>query len=70
MFNEVANYIVQLDWLPVVTLDSMKKTHIEHYQDKCPAFANPLRIIGEAWTVCIGKNIKVKDHGVTMLFIG
>jgi hypothetical protein len=54
----------------VIELDGKKKTRIEHYQDSLPAFANQLRTIGEAGTVRIGKNGKVKDRGVTMLFIG
>jgi len=69
-FCEVSNYIAQLDWLKVIELDAKKKTHIEHYQGTLPVFANQLRNIGEAGTVRIGKNGKVKDQGITMLFIG
>ena len=43
---------------------------IEHYQGNLPAFANQLRVIEEAGTVCIGKTDKVNDIWVTMLFIG
>ena len=69
-FCEVSNCIAKLDWLTVIELDGEKKTRIEHYQGSLPAFANQLRTIGEAGTVRIGKNGKVKDRGVTMLFIG
>jgi hypothetical protein len=70
LFAEVSNCIAKLDWLTVIKLDDEKKTRIEHYQGSLPAFANQLRTIGEAGTVRIGKNGKVKDRGVTMLFVG
>ena len=69
-FGEVSNCIAKLDWLTGIELDGVKKTRIEHYQGSLPAFANQLRTIGEAGTVRIGKNGKIKDRGVTMLFIG
>ena len=68
--GEVANTIAMLDWLTVITLYGKKKTHVENYQGKLPAFINQLRTIGEAGTVYIRNNGKVKDRGATMLFIG
>jgi len=60
-FGEASNCIAKLD--------GKKKTRIEHYQGKLPAFANQLRTSGAAGTVHIGHNDKAKDRGVTMLFI-
>ena len=70
LFGEISNCIAKLDWLTVIKIDNVKKTRIEHYQGILPAFAKQLRTIGEAGTVHIGKNGKVKDRGVTMLFVG
>ena len=70
LFGEVSNCIAKLDWLTVIKLNNEKKTRIEHYQGKLPAFAKQLQTIGKAGTVRIGKNGKAKDRGATMLFVG
>ena len=70
LFGEIANTVAKVDMLTVITLNGEKKTRYEHYQGTLPGFANHLRTIGEAGTVQIGKNGKVKDRGVTMIFVG
>ena len=70
LFEEVANTITKLDWLTVIEINGVKKTRAEHYNNQLPGFAQHLRTIGEAGTVKIGKNGKINDRGVTMMFLG
>ena len=46
-------------------------TKIEHYKGKgkLPKFVANMRVLGEAGTVKIGKDGKVGDQGVTMIFV-
>jgi len=70
LFGEIANTVAKVDMLTVITLNGEKKTRYEHYQGNLPGFANHLRTVGGAGTVRIGKNGKVKDRGVTKIFVG
>ena len=51
-------------------IERKETTRIEHYQGSLPKFAQYLRTWGEAGTVKLGKQGKVIDRGVTMMFVG
>ena len=61
MFLEIANTVTKVDMLPVITLNGKKKIRCKYYQGILLAFVNHLRLIGEAGTVQIRKNRKIKD---------
>ena len=54
----------------MIEINGVTKTRIEHYQGSLPEFASHLRTFGEAGTVKISKDGKVKDRGVTCMFVG
>ena len=60
----------KLDWLMIDELNGVKKTRVEHYQDLIPNFVQHLRNWEEAGTMETGKDSKVGDRGVTMIFLG
>ena len=70
LWPECAVTATKLDWLSIVELNGVKKTRVEHYQNLMPNFVQHLRTWGEAGTVKTGKDGKVGDRGVTMIFIG
>ena len=70
IFERAANWAVKLDWLTVVEINCMSKTQIEHYGHKIPSWTKQMRTFGEAGTVKIGKKGKVRNRGVTMMYVG
>ena len=72
LFQEFGMTITKLDWLGLRTIDGVTMTKIEHYKGKgkLPKFVANMRVLGEAGTVKIGKDGKVGDRGVTMIFVG
>ena len=54
----------------MITLDGVTKSRVEHYCGKLPSFASHLKTFGEAGTVTTGKDGKVGNRGVTMIFVG
>ena len=62
--------MAKLHWLDVIEIKGVTKTRVEHYQGSVPKFAQNLRTWGEAGTVKLGKQGKIIDRGVTMMFIG
>ena len=70
LFPEAAITATKLDWLTVITRDNVTKSRIEFYDIGIPRFAKHLRIWGEAGTVKLPKDGKVKPRGVTCVFIG
>ena len=70
LFQEAANTATKLDWLNIVTIKNVQRTRIEHYGQDIPTWAEVLRTWGEAGTVKWGKNGKLGDRGITMMFVG
>ena len=70
LFQEAANHATKLDWLAVVKIGGVKKTRLEHYGMEIPAWSKNLKTWGEAGTVKTGKDGKLGDRGVTMIFVG
>ena len=44
--------------------------HVEHYTNLLPNLVKQMRTFGKVGTVRTGKDSKVVDHGVTMMFVG
>ena len=70
LLQEAANLLSKVDWLTVIKMAGRKKTRIEHYGMPIPAWSNNLQTWGEAGTVKTGKDRKLGDRGVTMIFVG
>ena len=70
LFQEAANHSTKLDWLTVIKNSGEKKIRIEYYGMPIPAWSNNLHTRGEAGTVKTGKDGKIGDRGVTMIFVG
>ena len=51
-------------------INGVKFIRYEHFHGKKPMYAKNLHTWGEAGTVKIGKNGKIGDHGITMIFVG
>ena len=70
IFERVANWMVKLDWLTIVDINGVSKARIEHYGHEIPSWTKQIRTFGEAGTVKIGKKGKVRNCGVTMMYVG
>lgn len=70
LWAETVMTATNLKNLSVVTINGVTKTHWEHAGFELPSWSKYLRTYVEARTVKEGKNGKVLDQGVTMLFIG
>ena len=70
LFPDAVNTAVMLDYLTVVEINGVSKTRIEHYGLTIPNWSKHLHKWGEAGTVKTGKDGKIGDRGVTMMFIG
>ena len=70
LLQEVANHSTTLDWLTNMNIGGEKKTQIEHYGMPIPVCSNNLQTWGEVGTVKTGKDGKLGDRWVTMLFFG
>jgi hypothetical protein len=69
-FSEVIMTMTTLDWLKLITVNKVKKTRIEHYGLPLPNFTRYLRTWGEAGIIKTGKDRKIRDRGVTGMFVG
>jgi hypothetical protein len=70
MWGEVAMTATALDNLVAVTVNGETKTIFEHAGIAIPSFVKHLRTFGEAGTMKKGKDGKVGDRGITMMFVG
>ena len=70
MWSEAATTVTALDNLIPVTFNGETKTRYEHAGYEIPKFAKYLRTFGEAGIVKNGKDGKVGDRGITMVFVG
>jgi hypothetical protein len=70
LFGEAVKTATKLDWMVVTTLDGVSKSRVKHYCGKLPSFASYLKTFGEAGTVTTGKDGKVGNRGVTLIFVG
>ena len=70
LFQEAANHTTKLDWLAIVKIGNVMKARIEHYGMEITTWTKRLRIWVEAGTVKTGKNGKLGDRGMTMIFFG
>ena len=70
MWNEAATTVTALDNLIPVTWNGITKTRYEHAGFKIPKFVKHLRTFVEAGIVKNGKDGKVGDRGITMVFVG
>ncbi len=68
--GEAATTVTALDNLIPVTWNGITKTRYEHAGFEIPKFVKYLRTFGEAGIVKNGKDGKVGDRGITMLFMG
>ena len=62
--------VTALDNLIPVTWNGITKTRYEHAGFKIPKFVKHLRTFGEAGVVKNGRDGKVGDRGITMVFVG
>jgi len=62
--------VTALDNLIPVTFNGVTKTRYEHAGFEIPKFVKYLRTFGEAGIVKNGKDGKVGDRGITMVFVG
>ena len=70
IFERAANWAVKLDWLTVLEIHGVSKARIEHYGHEIHSWTKQMRTFGEAGTVKIGKKGKVRNRGVTMMYMG
>jgi hypothetical protein len=70
LWGEAAMIVTALDNLIPVTWNGITKTRYEHAGFEIPKFVKYLRTFGEAGIVKNGKDGKVGDRGITMLFVG
>ncbi len=69
-FPEVVMIMTKLDWLKLITINKVKKTRIEHYGLPLPKFTQYLRTWGEAGIIKTSRDGKIRDRGVTGMFMG
>jgi hypothetical protein len=69
-FPEVIMNMTKLDWSKLITINKEKKTRIEHYGLPLPNFTKYLHTWGEAGIIKTGKDRKIRDRGVTGMFVG
>ena len=69
--GKVWSCATKLDGLIPITIDGVTKTKFEHQFGKNPAFADHLRVWGEAGVVKLHDDMdpKTKDRGVTCMFV-
>ncbi len=70
LWGEAAMTVTALHNLILVTWNGITKTRYEHAGFEIPKFVKYLRKLGEAGIVKNGKDGKVGDRGITMLFVG
>ena len=70
LWNEALTTVTALDNLIPVTWNGITKTRYEHAGFEIPKFVKHLRTFGEAGIVKNGKDGKVGDRGITMVFVG
>ena len=70
LFQEAANTATKIDWLTIITIKNVQQTRIKHYGQDIPSWSGFLRTWGEAGTVKWGKDGKLGDRGITMMFVG
>jgi hypothetical protein len=70
MWGEVAATATALDNLIAVTVNEETKTRYEHAGLAIPSFVKHSRTFGESGIVKNGKDGKVGDQGITMMFVG
>ncbi len=70
LWGEAATTVTALDNPIPVTWNGITKTRYEHAGFEIPKFVKYLRTFGEAGIVKNGKDGKVGDRGITMLFVG
>ena len=70
LMQETANHSTKLDWLAVIKNGREEKTQIEHYGIPIPAWISNFQTLGESGTVKTGKDGKIGDRVVTMIFVG
>ncbi len=69
-FPEVIMAMTKLDWLKLITINKVKKTRIKHYGLPLPNFTKYLCTWGEAGIIKTSKDRKIRDRGVTGMFVG
>ena len=69
MLSEAATTVTALDNLIPVTWNVITTTRYEHAGFEIPKFVKYLRTFGEAEIVKNGKDGKVGDRGITMVFV-
>ena len=67
--KECFNCATYLSNLAVVILNRKAATRYEHFHEAKPHYSKHLRIQGEAGTVSMGENGKVRNRGTPMIFI-
>jgi len=70
MWSDAATTVTALDNLIPVTFNGVTKTRYEHAGFKNPKFVKYLRTFNEAGIVKNGKDGKVGDREITMVFVG
>jgi len=70
MWSEAATTVTALDNLIPVTFNGVTKTRHEHAGFEISKFIKYLRTFGEAGIIKNGKDGKVGDRGITMVFVG
>ena len=62
--------VTKLDSLASVEISEVKKMRVEHYANIIPNWVKFMRTFGEDGTVRTGKDGKVGNCWVTMMFVG
>jgi hypothetical protein len=70
LWSEAATTVTALDNLILVTWNGITKTQYKHAGFEIPKFVKYLRTFGKAGVVKNGKDGKVGERGITMLFVG
>ncbi len=70
MWSEAVTTVTALDNLIPVRFNGVTKTRYEHGVFEIPKFMKYLRTFGEAGIIKNGKDGKVGDRGITMVFVG
>jgi hypothetical protein len=70
LWSEAATTVTALDNLISVTWNGITKTRYEHAGFEIPKSVKYLRTFGEAGIVNNGKDGKVGNRGITMVFVG
>jgi hypothetical protein len=69
LIGKVSKTATKLDSLVIVDIDGVKRTQVNHYANVIPSWVKHMRTFDEAATVRTGKDDKVSDRGVTMMFL-